>query len=68
MATVDRRLWLTEDAKLVEDGDPAAATLWAAEGREVSDAEADRVGYKPRRKGADKPEDKARRKAEDKGR
>lgn len=46
---VDRRLWLTADKdKLVEDGDPKAAFLWANEGLEVTDEEANRVGYKPK--------------------
>lgn len=46
--TVDRRLWLTADrSRVVEDGDPAAAFLWAVEGREVPHVEAERVGYTP---------------------
>lgn len=47
---VDRRLWLDADGRVVEDGDPAAAFLWAVEGRQKLQAEADRVGYKPKGK------------------
>lgn len=44
---VDRRLFLAADGKtLVEDGDPSAAFLWSSAGKQVSDAEAERVGYK----------------------
>lgn len=47
--TVDRRLYLTADkSKVVEDGDPKAAFLWAIRGRNVSEEEAKRVGYKPK--------------------
>lgn len=58
--TVDRKLWLATDREtLVEDGDPAAAFLWAAEGDEVDDDEAARVGYKATAtKKAPQPEDK----------
>jgi hypothetical protein len=46
---VNRRLWLTADrAKLVEDGSPKAAFLWAGEGEERSEEEAERLGYKPK--------------------
>lgn len=45
--TVDRRLWLDADGKVVEDGDPAAQFLWAAAGRQVPADEAERVGYRP---------------------
>ena len=59
--TVDRRLFLTADDELVEEGDPRAAFLWAGEGTEVSDEEAERVGYKAPKKAkeADPPENKA---------
>lgn len=53
--TVDRRLWLTADGKLVEDGDPKAAFLWAGEGREVRADEAERLGYRPSRTKAQPP-------------
>lgn len=60
MPTVDRRLYLTADeSELVEEGDPRAAFLWAGEGTEVSDEDAERVGYKPPRKSAAPAEDKA---------
>lgn len=45
--TVDRRLWLTTDGDLVEDGDPDAAFLWAGANTEVDRAEAERLGYEP---------------------
>ncbi len=49
--TVDRRLWVTASGDtLVEEGDPDAAFLWAGEGREVDEDEAERVGYKPKGK------------------
>jgi hypothetical protein len=45
---VDRRLWLTADKdKLVEDGDPKAAYLWASRGKKVHAADAERLGYVP---------------------
>lgn len=50
MVRVDRRLWLTADDELVEQGDPRAAFLWAGEGALVSEAEAERVGYQPQAK------------------
>lgn len=57
---VDRRLYLAADREtLVEDGDPGAAFLWASEGDEVTDEEAERVGYKPSRKSKQPAEDKA---------
>lgn len=64
--TVDRRLWLTADeGSLVEDGDTRAAFLWATEGREVSQEEADRVGYKPKAKKAAKATKKSASSSED---
>ena len=64
----NERLWLTADRKrLVPEGDPAAATLYAAPGHEVPDADAERFGLKDgrlkRRKGT---EDKAAKGTEDK--
>lgn len=60
--TVDRRLWLTRDEELVEDGDESAFRLWATKGQRVSDEEAERVGYKakgaPENKMAGAPDDK----------
>lgn len=44
---VDRRLWLTAGGELVEDGDPSAAFLWAGAGAEVSQEDAEAVGYQP---------------------
>lgn len=47
--TVDRRLYTDADGNLVEDGDPSAAFLWAAEGAEVTEEEAERVGFKAKK-------------------
>lgn len=48
---VDRRLWLDADGRVVEDGDPAAAFLFAAgPGYEVSEADAKEAGYRPKAK------------------
>ena len=45
MIVADRRLWLTADrARVVEDGDPAAAFLFAAPGTEILPQEAERLG------------------------
>lgn len=42
---ITRRLWLTADReRVVEEGDPSAAFLLAAEGDEVSDEDAERYG------------------------
>ena len=53
---LDRRLWLTADgSRLVEDGDPEAAFLWAAAGDEVDAEELERLlGKKAKRKAEDK--------------
>lgn len=63
MPIVDRRLYLTDDGELVEHGHPDAAFLWASEGTEVTEQEAERVGYKaaaaPDDKSADAPENKS---------
>lgn len=63
--TVDRKLWLTADKeRVVEDGDPAGAFLFATPGDEVSDEDAKRYGLKAKGKPADKqapaPADKQR--------
>jgi hypothetical protein len=51
----DRKLWLTADReKVVEDGDPAAAFLFATEGDEITDEDAKRYGVKAKAKPADK--------------
>lgn len=58
--SVDRRLFLTADKdRLVNPDDPAAAFLWAGEGDEVTEEEAERVGYKAGKKSAAPAEDKA---------
>lgn len=45
MIVADRRLWLTADkARVVEDGDPAAAFLLASPGTEIPVDEAERLG------------------------
>jgi len=51
-----RRLWLTADkSRLVEDGDPDAATLYCGPTDGISEADAKRLGLKA----APPPEDKA---------
>lgn len=48
MVTVDRHLYLTEDkSRVVEEGDPASGSLWAAPGQRVSRTEAIRLGAIP---------------------
>lgn len=55
MTTADRKLWLTADREsVVEDGDPKAAFLLAAEGDEVSDEDVKRYGIKARSAPANK--------------
>lgn len=45
MYKADKRLYLTADrSRVVEEGDPEAASLLAAEGQEILDAEAERLG------------------------
>ena len=40
----DRRLWLTADrSRVVEEGDPAAATLFCSAGRAIATADAERL-------------------------
>jgi hypothetical protein len=49
----DRRLWLTADReRVVEEGDPEAATLLASKGKELDEATVKRYGLAP-------PQDKA---------
>lgn len=59
---VDRRLWLTADRqRVVEDGDPQAAFLYATAGARVPRAEAEELGALPAksaRKQAERAEDK----------
>ena len=44
----DQRLFLTADEKrVVPEGDPDAAFLFAAEGSEISDADAEKFGLSP---------------------
>ncbi len=63
--TADRRLWLTADgSRVVEDGDPEAASLFAAPGRPISADDVERFGLSEQDgkvviKMAAKPEDKA---------
>ncbi len=68
--TIDRTLWLTaERDRVVEDGDPAAAFLYATAGKRVSAEEAERFGAMPaksERKKADPSEDKQASPAENK--
>lgn len=58
------RLYLTADGeRVVSEGDPDAASLFAAEGDEIDDEDAKRFGLKskgkPANKEADRPEDKS---------
>lgn len=47
----DRRLWLTADReRVVEEGDPEAAFLFATPGKDISDEDVERYGLKPARK------------------
>jgi hypothetical protein len=73
----DRRLWLTDDDKVVEDGDPAAAFLFANKGYPIAIEEAKRRGLvkektvavsapAPAEKQAPKPRDKQAAKPRDK--
>lgn len=51
MVTVDRRIWLDAAGQVVEDGDPAAVSLFAAgPGDSVSDDAAEAAGYQPKAK------------------
>lgn len=66
----DRRLWLTRDRQVVEDGDPRAAILLAGKGQYIPATEVERLGLEVRGgrvKQRERPEDKARRPAENKG-
>lgn len=67
--TIDRNLYLADDGEtLVEEGDPRAAHHWALAGSTRSEAEAERVGYKPAKKSKQPSEDKAQDgPSEDKG-
>lgn len=61
---VDEKLWLTADRdRLVADGDPEAAHLFAAAGDEITRDEAEQFGLV---KAKAAPADKQRAKAEDK--
>lgn len=66
--TIDRRLWLTKDRdRVVEDGDPEAASLYSTPGKRVPREEAEALGVvKPQRKQAAKAEDKKSAPAENK--
>lgn len=45
LVTIDRHLYLTEDkGRVVEEGDPAGRSLWAAPGQQVPRREAERLG------------------------
>ncbi len=66
--TSDRRLWLTPDGKVVEDGDPAARTLLCAPGQTIPWDQAVALGLVTGGKGRKKPaKDKAVKPARDKG-
>lgn len=64
---VDRRLWLTADReRLVEDGDPEAAFLFATPGKRIPRDQAERYGLadEPKRRG--KTQDKQAKRSVDK--
>ena len=71
---VDERLWVAEDGeKLVAEGDPKAASLFAIPGQKISVEDAERYGLvkakaKAEGKQAAKAEDKQKAKAENKSR
>lgn len=47
--TVDRNVWITRDAeRLVDEGDPEAAALYAMEGQAINERDAKRLGYEPK--------------------
>lgn len=52
----DRRLYTTADrSRVVDEDDPEAAILLAAEGMEIQDAEAERLGLTGKHKGEPEP-------------
>lgn len=57
----DRRLYLTADDEVVEDGDPRAATLLVGEGGQVDDETVKRYKLKNR-----EPDEKGKTSAENK--
>ena len=68
---LDRTLWLTADkSEVVEDGDSRAAFLLGTAGKDVSDAEAERLGLNAPKKAAAKqqaaPANKSRKSAANK--
>lgn len=64
MVTIDRRLYRTEDDRLVPEGDPAARWLWSIPGTRKPRAEAERLGaLKPEAKQEAPKQNKARRPA-----
>lgn len=52
MYTSEKRLYLTADGKVVQEGDPAAATLLVGEGGQLSDEDAERYGLTEKAKPA----------------
>lgn len=63
----DRKLWLTADReRVVEDGDPDAAFLLAAEGDELDDEDVERYGLNRSQKKAASAENKQTAPAENK--
>ena len=56
----DRKLYLTADrTRVVEEGDPEAAFLFATPGKEISDADAEKYGLKPAKPAAPAEEKEA---------
>ncbi len=65
--TADRRLWLTPDGKVVEDGHPDARTLLCAPGQTIPYDQAVALGLVTGGKGRKKPaKDKAVKQGRDK--
>jgi hypothetical protein len=67
--TSDKRLYLTEDGQVVEEGDPRAAILLVGEGGQLSDEDARRYGLTEKTEAKAKaapPENKARQQRETK--
>lgn len=58
--TVTERLYLTNDDKLVKEGDPRAAFLYSTPGKEIPMVEAEKYGLAPTAKAASAPADKAK--------
>lgn len=66
LVEVEERLWLTAEDKVVADGDPAAASLLASEGTQMTRDKAERYGLvKARKPSENKMAEPAENKAAD---